>query len=121
MCPRACPGVARAKASDARDLYWSLRDLEKKRAWEALDRDGKLAQLHELSTRLERTKALILEWHAKVPAWDRKLAEREPAQTPEAQIQVWMDHFSNPYPMIETLEEARQEMESERDWLLARL
>jgi hypothetical protein len=32
-----------------------------------------------------------------------------------------MANFSDPRPMIETLELSRQEMEAERDWLLERM
>jgi DNA repair exonuclease SbcCD ATPase subunit len=111
-----------AKASDARDLYWSLHDAAEKRAWEALDRDGKLAQLHEIAKRLDRTKELIQEWRAKIPAWERKRAEQGPSQTDaEAFVQDWMERFSDPRPMIETLEESLQAREADRDWLLERL
>jgi hypothetical protein len=110
-----------AKASDARDLYWSLHDEAEKRAWEALDRDGKLAQLRKISERFDITKRLIQEWRAKLPAWERQDAERGPARTPEEQVQAWMERFSNPHPMIEMLEASGQEREAERDWLLDRL
>ena len=110
-----------AKASDARDLYWSLHDEAEKRDWEALDRDGKLAQLRKIAERLDITKRLLQEWRAKIPAWERRCAERGPARTPEEQVQAWMDNFSDPRPMIETLELSRQEREAERDWLLERM
>lgn len=108
-----------AKSSDTRDLYWSLHDTAEKRAWEALDRDGKLAQLHEIAKYLDRTKELIQEWRAKIPAWERQRDERGPGQTDaEAYLQEWMDRFSDPRPMIETLEESLRDREADRDWLL---
>jgi hypothetical protein len=109
------------KASDARDLYWSLHDEAEKRDWEALDRDGKLAQLRKIAERLDITKGLLQEWRAKIPAWECRCAERGPARTPEEQVQAWMGNFSDPRPMIETLELSREEREAERDWLFERM
>lgn len=98
-----------------------MHDEAEKRAWEALDRDGKLAQLRTIAERLDITKRLIQAWRATIPAWERQYAERGPARTPEEQVQAWMANFSEPRPMIETLELSRQEMEAERDWLLERM
>jgi hypothetical protein len=61
-----------AKASDTRDLYWSLKDAAKKRAWEALSRDEKLAVLHEIGGRMRFMEQTIREYRAKIPAWEHE-------------------------------------------------
>jgi hypothetical protein len=110
-----------AKASDTSDFYWSLKDAEQKRAWDRLDREGKLAELHEIGQRLVRTEELIQEWRAKIPAWERECAERKLPETVEEQVEAWIARFGNPYPMIHTLELGKREDEANRDWLLERL
>jgi hypothetical protein len=42
-----------AKATNAHDLYWVLKDAGKKQTWEALDREGKLTQLQAIGQRLK--------------------------------------------------------------------
>jgi hypothetical protein len=111
----------RAKADNAHDLYWALTDATQKTDWEGLDREGKLAQLHHIGERLKVVDELLAQWRAKVPAWELKQAEQEPPRTTKAAILAWMDGFSDPHPMIATLEDAKRERETERDWLLDQL
>jgi hypothetical protein len=108
----------RAKASDAGDLYWSLKDAAKKRAWDALDREGKRGQLRAIGARIVRIEQTIQEYQAKCPAWDLKLAEQGPITTAEDQVWAWMHSVSNPHSMVETMTEALAEAQAERDWLL---
>ena len=108
----------RAKASDAGDLYWSLKDAAKKRAWDALDREGKLAQLRAIGARIGRIEQTIQEYQAKCPAWDPELSEHGPLTTVEDQVWAWMHSESNPHAMVETMTELLAEVQAERDWLL---
>jgi hypothetical protein len=110
-----------AKAENTRDLYWVLKDAEKKQTWEALDREGKLAQLQAIGERLKVVDTELAAWLDKVPAWRRQEVEREPPTTPKEAVLAWIDGGSDPRLMIELIEEMKRECEAERDWLLERL
>jgi hypothetical protein len=111
----------RAKADNAHDLYWALCDANKKRAYEAMSREEKLAWLSALGDRLAAVKEEIAKWRAKVPAWEREQAEREPPAPDKALMQAYFDSFGDPRPMIATLEDMKRAREAERDWLLEHL
>jgi hypothetical protein len=111
----------RTKADNAHDLYEVLRDWNQKQAYEAMSREEKLARLHEIGTGLAKIEEEIATWRAKVPAWERKQAEREPPEPDRAIVQAYIDHMGDPKPMIETLEDFKCEREAERDWLMERL
>jgi hypothetical protein len=110
-----------AKASDTGDLYWSLADAAKKRGWEALSREGKLATLHEIGGRITTIEGILREYRAKIPAWERELAEHGPISTTEDQVWAWVHAHANPHAMVKTMTKALQDAESERDWLLDHL
>jgi hypothetical protein len=109
----------RAKADNAHDLYGALCDAQQKHAYEAMSREDKLARLRQISDALTRIAAALVQWRAKVPAWEREQAAQEPARTEgHARVQAYMAGLSDPRPLIATLEEAKRAREAERDWLL---
>jgi hypothetical protein len=83
--------------------------------------EEKLARLYELGAGLIKVEEEIAKWRAKVPAWEREQAEREPPDPNKAMIQDYLNSFGDPHPMIATLEDVKHEREAERDWLLERL
>jgi hypothetical protein len=113
------------KASDARDLYWSLHDAAKKRAWEALDREGKLAQLREISTRMGFMEQTIREYRAKIPAWEHEAmtlaARAEASGTVEDRVFLEIHLRQPPHATVRVMTESLQGATAERDWLLDRL
>jgi hypothetical protein len=108
----------RTKADNTHELYLALCDSNQKRAYEAMSREEKLARLREIGTDLAAVEDEIAKWRAKVPAWEREQAEREPPDPDKAVLQAYLDSFGDPRPMIATLEDLKRGREAERDWLL---
>jgi hypothetical protein len=114
-----------AKAKDAEDLYFSLKDAAQKRGWEALDREGKLAVLREIGTRMRYMEQAIREYGAKIPGWEHQamaLAARAEASG-DLKDQVYLEvHLrTRPHAMVHVMTERLREVQAERDWLLERL
>ena len=111
-----------AKASDTGDLYWSLKDDAQKRAWSALDREGKLAVLREIGGRMRHMEETIREYRAKIPAWEHEaqtLAARADASG-DVRDQVYLEMHLKwpPHAMVKVMTESLQEAQAEHDWLL---
>ena len=109
------------KADNAHDLYWALCDAQQKHAYEAMSREDKMARLHEIGAGLATVEEALATWRAKVPAWERAQAEREPPDHAKVVMQAYLDRIGDPRPMIAALEEVKREREAERDWLLEHL
>jgi hypothetical protein len=102
-----------------------LKDVAKKRAWEALSHDAKLAVLHEIGGRMQLMEQTIREYRAKIPAWEHEamtLAARA-AASGDLQDRVYVEiHLKQPpHAMVKVMTASLQEAMAERDWLLDHL
>jgi hypothetical protein len=113
------------KATDARDLYFSLADAARTHTWEALDREGKLAVLREIGGRMRSMEQAVREYGAKIPAWEhtaRALAARAEASGDLTDsVRLEMHLRNSPHAMVHVMSQSLQEATAERDWLLGRL